>query len=69
MSGFFFRRSHDTISVVGPDARKFLHSQLANDVESLKAGESRYSLLLEPTGKVTGLVRVFCVGDDEFVCD
>ncbi|MFM7820743.1 MAG: YgfZ/GcvT domain-containing protein [Actinomycetota bacterium] len=69
MSGFFFRRSHDTISVVGPDARKFLHSQLANDVESLKAGESRYSLLLEPTGKVTGLVRVFCAGDDEFVCD
>lgn len=69
MSGFFFLRSHDMVSVVGPDARKFLHSQLANDVESLKPGESRYSLLLEPTGKITALLRVFCETDEKFVCD
>ncbi|MDA0286455.1 MAG: hypothetical protein O3B92_03670, partial [Actinobacteria bacterium] len=69
MSSFYFEQSHDVVQVVGTDARKFLHSQLANDIESLKAGESRYSLLLEPTGKITSLLRVQCISDEHFVLD
>ena len=69
MSSFYFEQSHDVVQVVGTDARKFLHSQLANDIESLKVGESRYSLLLEPTGKITSLLRVRCISDDHFVLD
>ncbi|MFM8663986.1 MAG: hypothetical protein ACKODI_09135 [Acidimicrobiaceae bacterium] len=50
MTGFYFEHDRDVLYVRGVDARKFLQSQLANEVESLKVGKSQYSLLLEPTG-------------------
>lgn len=69
MSGFYLEIVRDEIIVAGVDARKFLHSQLANDITSLPIGQSRYSLLLEPTGKITSLVRVRCIDEDTFVLD
>lgn len=48
----------DVVIVQGDDAGAFLHSQLANDIASLAVGSSVHSLLLEPTGQVTALVRV-----------
>jgi folate-binding protein YgfZ len=48
----------DVVIVQGDDAGAFLHSQLANDIASLAVGSSIHSLLLEPTGQVTALVRV-----------
>ena len=69
MSGFYLEIVRDEITLIGVDARKFLHSQLANDITSLLVGQSRYSLLLEPTGKITSLVRVRCIDEDTFVLD
>ena len=69
MGGFYVEQDRDVVHVTGSDARKFLHSQLANDVVSLKVGESRYSLLLEPTGKITSLLRVWCKSEENFVLD
>ena len=69
MKGFYIEHDRDVLQVVGSDARKFLHSQLANDIASLKIGESRYSLLLEPTGKITSLLRVRCISEEHFVLD
>jgi folate-binding protein YgfZ len=69
MSAFYLEQTRDEILVTGVDARKFLHSQLANDIASLTIGESRYSLLLEPTGKITSLVRVRCISEENFILD
>lgn len=69
MSAFYLEQTRDEILVTGVDSRKFLHSQLANDIASLALGDSRYSLLLEPTGKITSLVRVRCIAEDNFVLD
>lgn len=69
MSAFYFEQVRDVLQVDGVDARKFLHSQLANDIALLKIGESRYSLLLEPNGKVTSLMRVRCNSEESFVLD
>ena len=69
MSTFYFEHDRDVLQVVGNDTRKFLHSQLANDIASLKIGEMRYSLLLEPTGKITSLLRVRCISEEHFVLD
>ena len=69
MSAFYFKQLRDVIYVSGVDARKFLHSQLANDIASLQIGQSRYSLLLEPTGKLTSLLRVRCVSEESFTLD
>ncbi len=69
MSTFYFEHDRDVLQVVGSDTRKFLHSQLANDIASLKIGEMRYSLLLEPTGKITSLLRVRCISEEHFALD
>ena len=61
------RQKISAIVVEGPDARRYLHSQLSNDIESLPEGGSRQSLLLEPTGKVVALVRVVRESDETFL--
>lgn len=48
----------DVVLVMGDDAATFLHSQLAQDISSLAVGQSAHSLLLEPTGHITTLLRV-----------
>lgn len=66
---FAVRMRRDVIIARGADARGFLHSQLSNDIASLVVGASRYSFVLEPTGKLAALVRVRCEADDVFVLD
>lgn len=68
-SAFWYHFNRDVITVSGADARKFLHSQLANEIATLIVSNSCYSLLLEPTGKITSLVRVHCVAEDKFILD
>jgi folate-binding protein YgfZ len=59
----------DVIIVQGDDAQAFLHSQLANDIASLAVGASMHSLLLEPTGHVSAIVRVVRHEDTVFTLD
>ena len=61
--------NRDVIIVQGDDAQTFLHSQLANDIASLAVGASIHSLLLEPTGHVSALVRVVRHEDTVFTLD
>ncbi len=68
-ASFAVRMHRDVIIARGADARSFLHSQLSNDIASLVVGASRYSFVLEPTGKLAALVRVRCEADDVFVLD
>lgn len=61
--------AREVIIVQGDDAQTFLHSQLANDIASLDVGASIHSLLLEPTGHVSALVRVIRHEDTVFTLD
>ena len=61
--------ARDVIIVQGDDAQTFLHSQLANDIASLAVGASIHSLLLEPTGHVSAIVRVVRHEDTVFTLD
>lgn len=63
------RESVTAISVSGADARRYLHSQLSNDIENLAVGSTCNSLLLEPVGRVVALLRVGCVADDAFMLE
>lgn len=55
---FYADLPRDAVLVEGEDAGSFLHSQLAQDIASLKVGEYVHSLLLEPTGHIHSIVRV-----------
>ncbi len=61
--------ARDHVIVVGPDALTYLHSQVAQDLRELAVGESAWTLVLEPTGKVESLARVTRSADDEFDFD
>ena len=59
----------DRLVVEGPDAARYLHSQLAQDIESMGVEERRWSLLLEPTGRVVALLGVERAAPERFVID
>ncbi len=65
----WFDDPRDVVAIIGPDASSYLQSQLSNDLRGLPVGDSQWSFLLQPTGKVDVLLRVWRRGEDEFVLD
>ena len=61
--------TRDTVMVSGRDAAAFLHSQLAQDIASMRDGETRPSLVLDPSGRTVSAVRVVREGAERFVLD
>jgi tRNA-modifying protein YgfZ len=59
----------DIVTAAGPDARSYLHGQVSQDVQEVAVGESRWTLVLAPNGRVEVLARVLCVADDRFELD
>ena len=63
------RADRDVIEVVGPDASEFLEGQLSQEIGTLVAGTSTWSLLLSPQGRVDTQLRVTRSGDEAFLLD
>ena len=59
----------DVISVVGPDAGKYLQGQLTQDVLAMEEGESAWSFLLNPDGKVNAWLRITHIGEHKYLLD
>jgi folate-binding protein YgfZ len=59
----------DVIAVRGADAESYMQGQLSQDVVALAVGASADSLLLEPDGKLTALLRVTRVDASGFVVE
>lgn len=53
----------------GPEATSFLQGQLSQDIEALAPGETAWSLLLQPQGKIAAWLRVTRRADDEWLLD
>lgn len=66
---FWVPIERDVVTVTGPDAASYLHSQLSQDVGSMQPGDVRQSFLLEPNGRIVALVRVTAAARDRFVLD
>ena len=59
----------DLVEIDGPDAATFLQSQASQDLRGLGVGESRWTFLLQPTGRVDALARVEKTSDSTFLLD
>jgi folate-binding protein YgfZ len=59
----------DAVTVTGPDAVTYLQGQLSQDVAGLGVGDSAWSWLLQPAGKVEALVRVTRTGPEALLVD
>jgi tRNA-modifying protein YgfZ len=64
-----FRAGRDVVAVRGPDAEAYLQGQLSQDVAGLAVGATADTLLLEPDGKLSALLRVTRVDGQGFVLD
>jgi folate-binding protein YgfZ len=65
----WYQDDRDVLRVSGPDAASYLHSQLSQDVVALGPGDTAWSLLLQPTGKVCALARLHVLDSDAFAVD
>jgi folate-binding protein YgfZ len=61
--------ARDVVRVAGPDAERYLQGQLSQDVASLAPGDWAWSLVLQPQGKLDAFVRLYRVGNEEFLLD
>lgn len=66
---FWIEVERDVLQVSGPDAASYLQSQLSNDLRTLAVGSSLWSFVLEPTGRIDALLRVWRTADETFVLD
>ena len=57
------------LAVQGPDAESFLQGQLSQDIAGLANGQSAWSLILQPQGRIDAFVRVTRQAGDQFVLD
>jgi tRNA-modifying protein YgfZ len=64
-----FRSGREILAVRGPDAEAYLQGQLSQDVEALAVGATADSLLLEPDGKLSALLRLTRTDGQGFVLD
>ena len=59
----------DVVQVHGPDAASYLQSQLSQDLRPVQVGQSAWTFLLQPTGKVDVLARAWRTAEETFVLD
>ncbi|MEZ5167211.1 MAG: hypothetical protein R2695_12275 [Acidimicrobiales bacterium] len=57
------------VRITGTDAATYLQGQISQDVTTIAAGESAWSLLLDPSGKLISWFRLHRLGDHEFLAD
>jgi tRNA-modifying protein YgfZ len=57
----------DQFTADGPDTLSFLQGQLTQNVAQMQVGGSAWSLLLQPNGRLIGLLRLTRTGDDSMV--
>lgn len=57
------------VTATGPDAATYLHGQVSQNITGLAVGESSWTLLLQPQGRVEAWMRVTRVGEEAFWLD
>jgi folate-binding protein YgfZ len=60
--------AREVIAVTGPDAARYLQGQLSQDVVAME-GDSVWSLLLAPSGKVDAWVRVHRLDAEDYLLE
>jgi folate-binding protein YgfZ len=68
-SPFWVETRRDALRVAGPDALEYLQGQVSQELRTLAVGDSRWTLLLQPNGRVDVLARLWRTEDDVFVLD
>jgi tRNA-modifying protein YgfZ len=68
-SPFWVEMPRDAVRVAGPDALDYLQGQVSQELRPLAVGDSGWTFLLQPNGRVDVLARVSRTEDDVFFLD
>jgi folate-binding protein YgfZ len=68
-SPFWVEVPRDAVQVSGPDALTYLQGQVSQELRPMEVGRSRWTLLLQPNGRVDVLARVWRTDDETYVLD
>ena len=63
------KREKDFLRVFGNEAESYLQGQLSQDVEGMLDGESRFTFLLQPSGKVDAWLRIYRQTQNDYLLD
>jgi folate-binding protein YgfZ len=66
---YAFNLKRDVIRVSGPDAESFLQGQMSQDIVQMNPGDSAWSFLLNPNGKISSWFRISQISDSHFLLD
>jgi folate-binding protein YgfZ len=66
---FWLETPRDAVRVAGPDALTYLQGQVSQELRPLAVGDSRWTLLLQPNGRVDVLARIWRTADETYVLD
>lgn len=69
MTASILLEDRSVIDVSGPEAGKFLHNLVTNDVMSLSPGQARFAALLSPQGKIQADFFIFMQAADRYFLD
>jgi folate-binding protein YgfZ len=58
--------SRDVVTVSGPDAATYLQGQLSQDVAGMAVGDTRWTFVLAPQGKVDGWGRIHRIEPERY---
>ena len=64
-----FVGTRDVVTVSGEEAETYLQGQISQDITALAVGDSAWSLILQPQGKVDAWFRITKRSDDTFLLD
>jgi folate-binding protein YgfZ len=68
-SPFWVAVPRDVVQMAGPDSGTYLQGQVSQDLLPMAVGDSRWTFLLQPAGRVEVLARVWRTADETFVLD
>lgn len=66
-NAYVARDDQGVLEISGPDAKKWLHSLLSQDILNLKPGDSTEALLLTPQGHIEQQLKIIARDDDLLV--
>jgi folate-binding protein YgfZ len=55
-----------TVTLNGPDARRFSNGMFTNNIRNLQPGEGNRSAMCDDRGRVQGLIDIYCTDDNRF---
>lgn len=61
--------ARDQVMVEGSDAQTYLQSQIAQDIRSQEVGETQWTLVLDPSGKISALARITRTAENAYLLD